>query len=238
MAVLVLCPLFTAMTGEPNIYALTLLPLNVLFWAATRIFRLNLGVRSGNLRGYLFSLLYPIAVMGMTSLIILFAGAMQVDNIVVTTLGRRIFVLVLTEEGFFRGWLWSILEKTSQKLWIRLIWTSGVFCLWHYAVTTMVFHLPKVNVPIYLGNILLIGLVFGLLRQMSGSVLVPSVSHALWNALSYTLYGMGEKPGALTITSRNLFDPEIGFMGLLLNLIAVVLLWRMVVKRGGTQRDN
>lgn len=240
IAVLVISPVITALTGKENAYALVLLPLNLLLWAMTRLSLRNMGLRIGKLPHYIFSFLYPLAVIGIAGFIALLAGKIQAENILLADISKNVLALflvgiigvVLTEEGFFRGWLWGILEKANFRPGLILIWASIVFCVWHYAVTVMVFNLPVADIPIYLGNILLIGFVFGFLRQASGSILIPSLSHALWNALSYTFFGMGEKVGALDIASRKIFDPEMGVLGLLLNLIAVILFWRMTIKKG------
>ena len=241
IAVLVISPFVTALTGKVNAYALVLLPLVLLMWVVTRLSSRYLGIGLGNLSAYVLSLLYPIAVMVLTGIVGWLTGGIQANNILVSDVGRRVLYLfliyligaLLTEEVFFRGWLWGALEKRGFTLRARLVWTGGVFSLWHFAVTII---LPELQfspfvVPIYLGNIFLIGLFFGLLRQKSGSILAPSVCHALWNALLYTLYGTGDMAGALDISSPRLFDPERGLLGLLLNLIAVILLWRIAARR-------
>ncbi|MEW6455638.1 MAG: DUF5916 domain-containing protein [Acidobacteriota bacterium] len=245
IAALAISPIITILTRKQIFYALALLPLTLLLWVITRLSAQDIGTRLGNLHAYILSFFYPIAVMGVTGLIVWLTGSIQANNISVTTIVTRILVLfnpitvvgaLLTEEGFFRGWLWGILEKNSPKLWVRLVWTSVVFSLWHYATTIMVFSLPKAVVPVYLGNMFLIGLIFGLLRYISGSLLPPSVSHALWNSLSYTFYGYGEKTGALDIASPHLFDPERGILGSFLNLIIFVLFWRWVRTKSRNDR--
>lgn len=50
----------------------------------------------------------------------------------------------------------------------------------------------------------------------SASVLVPAVSHALWNGIDYPLFGFGEKVGALGITKTQLYGPEVGLLGIVL----------------------
>jgi len=46
-------------------------------------------------------------------------------------------------------------------------------------------------------NATLIGLSWGLMRLISGSIIVTSVSHGVWNGMAYVLFGFGEKTGAL-----------------------------------------
>jgi membrane protease YdiL (CAAX protease family) len=59
-------------------------------------------------------------------------------------------------------------------------------------------------VPVYLVNATLLGLIWGMLRMLTGSILVSSVSHALWNGIDYPLFGFGEKVGALGIQQTHI----------------------------------
>ena len=65
----------------------------------------------------------------------------------------------------------------------------------------------------------------GLLRLRSGSIIVPSACHALWNASTYTFFDAGGKVGQLGISDPSLWDPERGYAGLVLAIVAAVLLW-------------
>lgn len=62
--------------------------------------------------------------------------------------------------------------------------------------------------------------------MISGSVLVPAVSHAVWNGIDYPLFGFGEKIGALGITQTPIFGPEVGLVGIVLGLGFLALVWR------------
>jgi len=62
--------------------------------------------------------------------------------------------------------------------------------------------------------------------MVSGSVLVPAVSHAVWNGIDYPLYGFGEKVGALGITDTHFFWPEVGLLGILLGVAFLTVIWR------------
>ena len=70
-----------------------------------------------------------------------------------------------------------------------------------------------------------------MLRLLSGSIVVASVSHALWNGLDYPLFGFGEKVGALGIEQTHIFGPEVGLVGIVLNLLFAAMLYR-ILKRG------
>ena len=96
------------------------------------------------------------------------------------------------------------------------------------------FDLPAKEIPIYLLNATLIGLNWGLLRLASGSIIVASVSHGVWNGLAYALFGFGEKTGALGIQDTWLFGPEVGLLGIALNLFGGIFFER---GRRGTQAE-
>ena len=105
--------------------------------------------------------------------------------------------------------------------------------IWHISAVSLDtgFDLPAAQIPIYLLNATVIGLIWGLLRHLSGSVLVCSVSHALWNGLDYPLFGFGDKIGTLGITETAIYGPEVGFLGLSVNLVFAAALWRWVNQR-------
>ena len=106
--------------------------------------------------------------------------------------------------------------------------------LWHFSAVTLTeeFGLPPAQWPVYLANVFLIGLVWGLMRLRSGSVIGPALSHAVWNALVYGLFGMGDAVGALGIQKTHLFGPEVGLLGIAGNLVFAGWLWRRVRPAG------
>ena len=59
------------------------------------------------------------------------------------------------------------------------------------------------------------------MRSISRSILVSSVSHGVWNALAYVLFGFGTKVGALGVEQTALYGPEVGALGLAMNVILV-----------------
>jgi hypothetical protein len=63
------------------------------------------------------------------------------------------------------------------------------------------------------------------MRQRSGSIVVTSVSHAVWNELVYVLFGVGPTLGLFGIHNTVVFGPEVGLIGLALNLVFAVVLW-------------
>ena len=83
-------------------------------------------------------------------------------------------------------------------------------------------------------NAIAIGTVWGLLRWVSSSVIVSSVRHGLWNGMVYVLFGFGTKVGPLGIKNPGLFGPEVGVLGLALNLVFAALVWHQWKSRAGT----
>jgi membrane protease YdiL (CAAX protease family) len=141
-------------------------------------------------------------------------------------------MLMITEEGFFRGWLWAALKRGGQSdTWV-LIWTSVAFVIWHLSAISLDtgFDIPAKEIPIFLVNATLLSVAWGLMRMISGSILVPSVCHAVWNAIDYPLFGFGEKVGALGIENTHIFGPEVGMLGIVINTIAVLACFRYRVR--------
>jgi uncharacterized protein len=178
---------------------------------------------------------YPALVLALIGLLAWLSGAVHlaaidwattVPRMVVLTLANGLGALV-TEEGFFRGWLWASLQRagvTQRGLWV---WTSVAFAAWHVptALLPTDFRPPIAQMPIYILNAAVIGLIWALMRQRSGSIVVTSASHGLWNGLVYTLFGVGPTPGALGIHNTAVFGPEVGLVGLALNLAFAAVLW-------------
>ena len=111
-----------------------------------------------------------------------------------------------------------------------LLWSSLAFSLWHLSGvaldTGIGFDLSAARIPVFMANAFLLGAIWGLLRLISRSVVVASVSHGVWNGLNYALFAFGEKVGALGIKETAIFGPEVGFVGLALNVTYAAVLWR------------
>jgi len=227
-------------TGYFMFSALPLFPLAGLFWYLQKFSRREIGLVWGNLKSYGLALAYPIVVLGLVAAIAFMRGAIDSSNAdwnkaflnmaLMSSIG--IILALITEEGFFRGWLWAALRRAGQTDRQVLIWTSLAFTLWHIPAISLDtgFDVPAAEIPIYLINAALIGAVFGMLRMASGSVVVPSVCHAVWNGIDYPLYGFGEKIGALGIEQTHIYGPEVGMLGLGLNLIFAAALWFWLAK--------
>lgn len=233
-------------TGLSDFSSLALAPLLLVAALWQRVTRHELGFTFARSADYALAVALPIAVIGVASAAAVLAGAAKLDTFDAALALRDFAILALattvvaivTEEGFFRGWLWAALERAGASELGRIALSTAAFAAWHISVISFDtgFDLPARQIPVYLANATLIGLVWGLMRARSGSVLVTSVSHGIWNGLAYTLFAFGEETGALGIENTALFGPEVGVLGLLWNalaLAALALLWR---RRAGARR--
>jgi membrane protease YdiL (CAAX protease family) len=222
-------------TGLTLFSALPLLPLMVLFWWLERFPRAKVGFVWGRWVDYGLAALYPLVVLTAATAIAFVAGAAHVGgtnwgkaglNLAAGTIGT-IPAALLTEEGFFRGWLWASFERAGLKHANIIVLTSIAFALWHLSEVTLAkgFTLPPTQVAIFLVNAVVIGAIWGLLRLHSGSVVVTSVSHGLWSGGEYALFGVGTRVGALGITDKATYGAEVGIVGLMLNLAFAFALW-------------
>ena len=188
----------------------------------------------GDLRSHAWAIAYPLFILSLIAIFAHLAGATD-------TLGADwkktflniglmsstgIVMVLITEEGFFRGWQWGTLKRAGQSDTQILMFTTLAFVLWHVSAVTLDtgFDLPAKEVPIYLINVTILGLVWGIFRMVSGSVLVPAVCHAIWNGINYPLFGFGEKIGSLGIRETHACGPEAGLPGILLRAVFLALI--------------
>jgi membrane protease YdiL (CAAX protease family) len=235
-------------TGYAAFSALSLFPLATLFWYLQGFSRREIVLVWGGFGDYGWAFAYPIAVLGAMAAIAWLFGAVNTSEtdwhktLLNTALMSSSGVLVglLTEEGFFRGWLWASLKRAGKSDFQVLIWSTLAFTAWHISVITLDtgFNVPAAEVPVYLINATLIGGVFGVLRWVSGSVVVPSLCHAVWNGIDYPFFGFGEKVGALGIEQTHIYGPEVGVLGIALNVAFAVFLWRIYVTKIRSQKAD
>lgn len=228
-------------TGLTNFSALPLFPLLALFWYWQRFSRADVGFTLGRGSAYGLAVLYPLAVLGLIASITLATGAadlaaanwrkaaINTTSIALST----VLVALLTEEGFFRGWLWASLKRCGLSSRGTLLWSSAAFSLWHLSAVTLPtgFNPPKAQIPVFMINAMVLGAIWGMMRWLSGSVVVSSVSHGLWNGLDYALFGFGSHLGAFGVKQTWLYGPEVGVLGLALNLAFAAVLWHYVRRR-------
>lgn len=221
-------------TGYTMFSALPLLPLGGLFWYLQKFSRAEFGLVVGQASDYVIALAYPVIVLGAIALIAFVSGATDggssdwnkaLANIALMS-STGIIMTLLTEEGFFRGWLWASLKRSGHSDTSVLVLTTLGFTVWHISAISLDtgFDVPAREIPVYLVNATLLGAAFGLLRAASGSVVIPAVCHAVWNGLDYPLFGFGEKVGALGIEATHIFGPEVGLVGIPVNAIALLTL--------------
>ncbi len=228
-------------SGLSAFSALPLFPLMVCFWYLERHSRTGMGFVWGRWSHFGLAALYPLVVLGGVAVVSAAAGAIDVSqtdwakawlNIVLVAVSTFL-VVILTEEGFFRGWLWASLERAGQSPSRVLIWTSVAFSLWHLSAVALNtgFDLPPARIPVFMVNAAVMGAIWGMLRWISGSVIVASLSHGVWNGGAYVLFGFGTKVGALGIKDTATFGPEVGILGLALNVAFAAALWRWSKRR-------
>jgi uncharacterized protein len=221
-------------SGLTALSALPLFPIAALLWWATRSPRDSLGLTLARWRYHVIALAYPVAVLGACTVLSLGTGAAnlaRIDwgkatlNVVVGAAGTAL-VALLTEEGFFRGALWAALRDARLSPAICLLGSSIAFAIWHISAVTLPtgFDLPRGQIPIFLMNAAVMGGIWGVLRWTSGSILVSSVSHGAWNGVAYALFGYGTKIGALGVVHTGIYGPEVGIVGLTLNISAFLVL--------------
>src|SRR4051812_18044451 len=235
ISAIVISPLLVLTTAQGPLYNFWLVVMMIGVWTAQRLTKREVGIAIGDPKSYFIALAYAVAIIGCVALGAWAAHLIDLKDYSASTVFRRLslnflvtFVLALiTEEGFFRGALWGSCARAGFSPAKTVIWTSVAFGLWHLAVPIIDpdFTQPLSKVPQYVIGSTAFGVATGLLRLRSGSIIVPSACHALWNAVVYTLFGAGDKVGQLGITDSSVWDPERGYAGLVLAVLAAVLLW-------------
>ena len=228
-------------SGFTAFSALPLIPLFLLFAWLDRVPRKELGLTPGAPRGYALALGHPLLVTAVLGALAFAAGAADVGgfngpkaaiDLGILTIATFLLAIV-TEEGFFRGWLWAALMRKGGSPVAAVALTTAAFVLWHVSFVFLSgdFQFSGADIPLFFANATLLGLIWGLLRLGTGSIIVSSAGHGLWNGLVYVLFGVGSKTGALGIHDVSLYGPEVGLYGAALNAIAVgILCWVYAAK--------
>ena len=220
---------------------LPLVVLFFLFWYLQRLTRKEIGLAWGRVQDYGLAVIYPVLVLllvgvaawasGQTS-----SGAIDWGSTLLNVAGMILVTAIgaiVTEEGIFRGWLWATLKRAGVRQLGVLVWTSVVFAVWHISTALLptAFHPALIQVPVYILNAAVIGFNWALMRQRSGSIVVTSISHGVWNGLVYGLFGTGTTIGILGVHNTAVFGPEIGLLGLALNVAFAAVLWLAIGRR-------
>ncbi len=240
--VLVFSPLVALLANNLTLYSLILVVPMALFWWLTKVSRKEIGLRFTKSRYFIIAILYPIIIQSIIGGIALFLGVANLNSLSLTTIALALVVdvsitsllLLITEEGVFRGVLWAILEKRGYNAKTILIWTSLLFSLWHIPVLTLFqeFQVTGTSLMFYLINAFVVGMIWAKLREKSGSIIPLVISHAVWNTLAYVLFGYGKNAQMLGISQANIqiFDPERGILGVILNIAGLLFIFYLFSK--------
>jgi membrane protease YdiL (CAAX protease family) len=93
----------------------------------------------GDWTSYGWALAYPLLVLGLAAAIAAIFGAIDSSeadwNKTLFNIGimssTGVLMVMITEEGFFRGWLWASLQRSGKSDRQVLIWTTLAFVTWH-----------------------------------------------------------------------------------------------------------
>ena len=230
----------------PGMGALLLFPLLVLCWSIERCSRREMGFVRGHLRHYGLGLLHPLLVLGLLALLAWLTGATTIPTVDWSQLARDVALVALTttlvtsvtEDGFFRGWLWASLRRAGVHEEHVVLLTGIAFGLWHlpYALLGTGYAPWSAEVPLLILNASIVGIAWGLLRVLSGSLLVAAVTHGVWNGVVYELFNNGAEIGALGIQNTAVFGPEAGVVAGVLNLGYALGLWLWYRRAAGRAR--
>lgn len=226
--------------NNEQLQALIIFPIILILVYWTKMNGKDLGLKFGSLRDYMWAILYPLSICLVIIVIALLTGNMGEFKYTNETLGKIaylfLYTLILafaTEEGFFRGWLFGILERDKINPKLVLLLTAVAFASWHLPLFFLNPSFTWSMLPIYITGGIIGGVTFGLLRYISGSIIVSSFSHALWNTIVYILFGFGSTIGILGIKMTNIFSPESGLLGLAFGLVFMAILWFWTSKKIG-----
>jgi|WetSurMetagenome_2_1015567.scaffolds.fasta_scaffold111491_1 membrane protease YdiL (CAAX protease family) len=195
----------------------------------------DLGFRLPSVRALAGGIILPVVILGLVGISDLLFGVAQLRplSVVHNTFtaspignvldlvfflflnGAILFLLeFVTEELMFRGYILGKLAIFGESK--SLIITSGLFCLWHLPIAIWGTGLDPIRTPAYLINMALLGTVLGLLFLESRSLVPVAAFHAIWNSLEYNLFGFMDQQSLFVGSSRVLFDPEEGCIGMII----------------------
>ncbi len=85
------------------------------------------------------------------------------------------------EEFVFRGYFFTRIEETGKGSFVALLLSSGLFVFFHVPLMIFVFHYSWQAMVSYSATLLVLSLIHGCVRWLTGSILPGSVAHGLWN---------------------------------------------------------
>jgi membrane protease YdiL (CAAX protease family) len=194
--------------------------------------------RHVNMKSLVIGVLYPLLVMG--SLIAIMIGVQEIQIQRLTALDwpslaaeialiavASLLLVIITEEAFFRGVLWQGLLRSGVSQSNTLLLSSIIFSAWHISlvVSFTEFRLEGLTRWVYLINAVFMGLNWGILRRGQKSIWASAVSHTVWNAMAYTIFGFGITVAAFDYNAT-MYNVETGIVGLMVNIVAFVVISR------------
>ena len=235
-------------TGYGKFSAFALIPLIPMFAWLGNVSRRELGYVVGEHKMYVQATYLPILLVALLSFTVWSMGVMKptrdewVSTLWVVGFNSvaGILLVAITEEGFFRGIVWKLMERAGLTSNQTLLATTALFVVWHVsAILLSKDYAPALfQVPIYFVNAALLGLIWGLLRLQSGSIWPSAIYHSIWNASVYQLYGFGLDSGDFGVEPTWIFGPEIGLAGFLMNGLALALLLRKSLPLTSAKRSS
>jgi len=238
--VMICSTLFPVIFNNEQLQAMVIFPLILILAYWTKMNYKELGLVFGRLRDYIWAILYPLSICLVIIIIALVTGNIGEIEYPYEMTGKIVYLFIFTlilaittEEGFFRGWLYGILERGKMNPKLILIFTALAFAFWHLPLFFLDSSFNWSMLPVYITGGIVGGVTFGLLRYISSSIIVSSFSHALWNTVVYSLFGLGSGSGILGIKATNIFSPESGLLGLACGLVFMAILWVWTSKNVG-----
>ena len=239
LAAMVVCGAFAFTFNDPSWYAGGLLFLTVALWLfVARLGKEKMGLVLGVVREYAIAIAYPVSIIiGVVA--VMFVAGEQMNPIsfgqVYSFVGMFIIFIVLnvlTTGIFFRGWLFGLMMEKKIGAKEIVIFTSFAYCIWHIPLFFIdPDYMVSANLmPIFLAGVLLDGVVWGLLRLKSGSIGPGAVGHALWDAVTFGIFGFGIHPMLISIPQVEVFGLQRGIVSVVLRLLFAALLWCWIFK--------
>jgi membrane protease YdiL (CAAX protease family) len=128
---------------------------------------------------------------------------------------------LVTEELMFRGFILGAFHRLGLRR--AVLASAAIFSVWHVPLVVWEIGFDPLRTPVYLVNMLLLGLVLGEVYLWSKSLFPVALFHALWNDLEYNVFGFANQQMLLVGPQRALFDPEEGVAGTLVLAAAWLL---------------
>ena len=163
------CTTLLDATGYTALSALPLIPLLMLFAALSRMNLRDLGLRFGGGEYWGFAIAHPLFVLGSIAAAAQSFGALDLSAFdpgraltnIALLVAATFVMAVLTEEGFFRGWLWGALGKQGASPMAALLVSTAAFVLWHVSFVFLSgeFAFGTAQIPLFFANATLLGLI-------------------------------------------------------------------------------